>query len=85
MSIREKRLSEFKNIFGHSANKISNSDFHILPSGLLNPDCQNLVGSGCVVHIPGLLKELAAIDGKIPVPAGKKPPRERLLISDRCQ
>ncbi|TGO37162.1 hypothetical protein BHYA_0104g00200 [Botrytis hyacinthi] len=59
-------------------------DFHILPSGLLNPDCQNLVGSGCVVHIPGLLKELAAIDGKIPVPAGKKPPRERLLISDRC-
>ncbi|KAM0173152.1 hypothetical protein ACHAPF_006907 [Botrytis cinerea] len=84
VSIREKRLSEFKNIFGHSANKISNSDFHILPSGLLNPDCQNLVGSGCVVHIPGLLKELAAIDGKIPVPAGKKPPRERLLISDRC-
>ncbi|RAL65853.1 hypothetical protein DID88_005516 [Monilinia fructigena] len=53
-------------------------DFHILPSGLLNPACQNLVGSGCVVHIPGLLKELAAIEDKIPSA------KDRLLISDRC-
>ncbi|KAM3075346.1 Adenylosuccinate synthase [Clarireedia jacksonii] len=53
-------------------------DFHILPSGLLNPNCINLVGSGCVVHIPGLLKELEALEEKLPGA------RERLLISDRC-
>ncbi|PQE04928.1 adenylosuccinate synthetase protein [Rutstroemia sp. NJR-2017a BBW] len=53
-------------------------DFHILPSGLLNPACTNLVGSGCVVHIPGLLKELEALEEKLPGA------RERLLISDRC-
>jgi adenylosuccinate synthase len=37
-----------------------------------------LVGSGCVVHIPGLLKELEALEEKLPGA------RERLLISDRC-
>lgn len=68
----------WSSLFGAPA-EISNSDFHILPSGLLNPACQNLVGSGCVVHIPGLLKELAAIEDKIPSA------RDRLLISDRCQ
>ncbi|KAL9033187.1 MAG: hypothetical protein Q9180_006082, partial [Flavoplaca navasiana] len=33
-------------------------DFHILPSGLVNPKCLNLIGSGCVVHIPSFFKEL---------------------------
>jgi adenylosuccinate synthase len=23
-------------------------DFHLLPSGLLNPECVNLIGSGCM-------------------------------------
>lgn len=55
-------------------------DFHILPSGLLNPRCTNLVGSGCVVHVPGLLKELADLEAK-DLPNA----RERLYISDRCQ
>ena len=52
----------------------------ILPSGLLNPDAQNLVGSGCVVHIPGLLKELADLESK-DLPNA----RHRLFISDRAQ
>lgn len=55
-------------------------DFHILPSGLLNPSCINLVGSGCVIHIPGLLKELADLEAKNLPNA-----RERLYISDRAQ
>ncbi|KAF2091502.1 adenylosuccinate synthetase-like protein [Saccharata proteae CBS 121410] len=37
-------------------------DFHILPSGLVNPACTNLVGSGCVVHIPSFFKELEALE-----------------------
>ncbi len=24
-------------------------DFHLLPSGLINPECQNVIGSGVVV------------------------------------
>jgi adenylosuccinate synthase len=54
-------------------------DFHILPSGLLNPEATNLVGSGCVVHIPGLLKELSDLEAK-DLPNA----RERLFISDRA-
>ncbi|KAF1990257.1 adenylosuccinate synthetase-like protein [Aulographum hederae CBS 113979] len=36
-------------------------DFHILPSGLTNPKCLNLIGSGCVVNVPGFFKELDAL------------------------
>jgi adenylosuccinate synthase len=54
-------------------------DFHILPSGLLNPDAMNLIGSGCVIHIPGLLKELADLEAKDMPNA-----RQRLFISDRA-
>ncbi|KAE8449254.1 hypothetical protein EG329_008421 [Mollisiaceae sp. DMI_Dod_QoI] len=54
-------------------------DFHILPSGLLNPKSKNLIGSGCVVHIPGLLKELTDLESK-----GISDARERLYISDRA-
>ncbi|KAF5093769.1 hypothetical protein D0Z00_003867 [Geotrichum galactomycetum] len=36
-------------------------DFHMLPSGLINPNCTNLVGSGVVVHVPSFFKELENI------------------------
>ncbi|KAF5103872.1 hypothetical protein D0Z03_000001 [Geotrichum reessii] len=36
-------------------------DFHMLPSGLINPNCINLVGSGVVVHVPSFFKELETI------------------------
>jgi hypothetical protein len=52
----------------------------ILPSGVLNPKAKNLIGSGCVIHVPGLLKELKDIESK-----GIKDARERLFISDRAQ
>lgn len=55
-------------------------DFHILPSGLINPSCKvNLIGTGCVVHIPSFFKELAALEEK-----GLQGVRERILISDRA-
>ncbi|KAK9476613.1 Adenylosuccinate synthetase [Lipomyces japonicus] len=39
-------------------------DFHMLPSGLVNPNCVNLIGSGVVLYIPGFFKELKAIEDK---------------------
>jgi adenylosuccinate synthase len=36
-------------------------DFHMLPSGLINPNCTNLVGSGVVVHVPSFFSELENI------------------------
>ncbi|KAG7709295.1 hypothetical protein KL914_001685 [Ogataea haglerorum] len=39
-------------------------DFHMLPSGLVNPNCANLVGSGVVVHVPSFLEELSKIEAQ---------------------
>ncbi|KAG7701337.1 hypothetical protein KL915_000368 [Ogataea haglerorum] len=39
-------------------------DFHMLPSGLVNPNCVNLVGSGVVVHVPSFLEELSKIEAQ---------------------
>ncbi|KAJ2893418.1 putative Adenylosuccinate synthetase [Zalerion maritima] len=55
-------------------------DFHLLPSGLLNPNCINLIGSGVVVHVPTFFSELATLEKK-----GLKNVHDRLLVSDRCQ
>lgn len=53
-------------------------DFHILPSGLVNPKCINLVGSGCVVHVPSFFKELEALE------AHGLDTTDRIFISDRA-
>ncbi|KAL9090031.1 MAG: hypothetical protein Q9159_002199 [Coniocarpon cinnabarinum] len=39
-------------------------DFHILPSGLLSASTENLIGTGCVVHVPGFFKELDQLKAK---------------------
>ncbi|KAH8792564.1 Adenylosuccinate synthetase [Hyaloscypha finlandica] len=54
-------------------------DFHLLPSGLINPECQNVIGSGVVVHVPSFFKELNDLEVK-----GLKDVRSRILISDRA-
>lgn len=54
-------------------------DFHILPSGLVNPSCRNLIGSGVVVHIPSFFKELEDLKQKGLDTQG------RIFISDRAQ
>lgn len=53
-------------------------DFHILPSGLVNSKCLNLIGSGVVVHIPSFFSELKAIQDK------GLDPTDRIFISDRA-
>jgi len=54
-------------------------DFHLLPSGLTNPDCMNVIGSGVVVHVPAFFAELEALEAK-----GLSNTRDRIVISDRC-
>ncbi|KAJ9067112.1 Adenylosuccinate synthase [Entomophthora muscae] len=33
-------------------------DFHLLPSGLVNPKCISVIGNGVVAHLPSLFEEL---------------------------
>lgn len=61
------------------ANGVSYS-FHLLPSGLVNPDCVNLIGSGVVFHVPSFFQELEELEAK-----GLTGVRDRILVSDRCQ
>jgi adenylosuccinate synthase len=65
---------------GHSivANGVSYS-FHLLPSGLVNPKCINLIGSAVVFHVPSFFKELAELEEK-----GLPDVHSRILVSDRC-
>lgn len=53
-------------------------DFHMLPSGLVNPKCQNLVGSGVVVHLPSFFEELENLEKK------GLDCRDRLFLSSRA-
>ncbi|KAF9267266.1 Adenylosuccinate synthetase [Marasmius fiardii PR-910] len=53
--------------------------FHLLPSGLINPNCTGLIGSGCVVHVPSFFAELDALQTQGLDCTG------RLFISDRAQ
>ncbi|KAG0642078.1 Adenylosuccinate synthetase [Tuber brumale] len=53
-------------------------DFHILPSGLVNPKCLNIIGSGVVVHVPSFFHELESIQKK------GLDTTNRIFISDRA-
>ncbi|KAK0211303.1 Adenylosuccinate synthetase [Desarmillaria ectypa] len=52
--------------------------FHLLPSGLVNPKCIGLIGSGVVVHVPSFFAELDALESQ-----GLNC-SNRLLVSDRA-
>ncbi|AAS50585.2 ABL186Wp [Eremothecium gossypii ATCC 10895] len=54
-------------------------DFHMLPSGLVNPNCQNLIGNGVVIHVPSFFGELEQLEAK-----GLRDARGRLFISSRA-
>ncbi|GAP92531.2 putative adenylosuccinate synthetase [Rosellinia necatrix] len=64
---------------GTLANGVS-LDFHLLPSGLINPSCMSLIGSGVVFHAPTFFRELETLEAK-----GLSNVRERIVVSDRCQ
>lgn len=48
---------------------------NLLPSGILNEGCINVIGNGVVVHLPQLFKELEQLD---------VPHEGRVLLSDRA-
>ncbi|XP_062378847.1 adenylosuccinate synthetase isozyme 1 [Sardina pilchardus] len=54
-------------------------DFHLLPSGIINPKCISLIGNGVVIHLPGLFEEGDKNEKK-----GLKGWEKRLVISDRA-
>jgi adenylosuccinate synthase len=51
--------------------------FHLLPCGMINKSCMNLIGNGVVVHIPTMMKELDNLKAFDPVAIN------RLFISSR--
>ncbi|CEP25133.1 unnamed protein product [Cyberlindnera jadinii] len=53
-------------------------DFHMLPSGLVNPKCLNLVGNGVVIHVPSFFQELENLEAK------GLHGRDRLFVSSRA-
>ena len=44
----------------------------------MNPGCVNIIGSGCVVHVPSFFKELEALDKH------GLDTKDRIYISDRA-
>lgn len=39
-------------------------DFHMLPSGLVQPKCISVVGNGVVTHLPSFFAEMEATEKK---------------------
>ncbi|KAF7964914.1 hypothetical protein HWV62_35955 [Athelia sp. TMB] len=52
--------------------------FHLLPSGLVNPKCIGLIGSGVVIHVPSFFEELDALQNQ------GLDCTNRLFVSDRA-
>jgi adenylosuccinate synthase len=64
---------------GHTViNAYGKHALHLIPSGIFNPNTQNIIGSGCVVNPQSLLEEMAALET-----AGVK--LDNLWISNRAQ
>ena len=53
--------------------------FHLLPSGLINPKVDNLIGSGVVFNVEAFFKELAELES-----TGIPHVHERVHVSSRC-
>ena len=51
---------------------------HLVPSGILNPDAQCVVGNGVVIHLPSLFEEIATLKGQGVSTEG------RLIVSERA-
>jgi len=51
---------------------------HQLPSGVLHPQTKNIIGNGCVVHLPTLIEEIEELE-KLGIKL-----TNRLFISDRA-
>uniref|UniRef100_A0A8C6V189 Adenylosuccinate synthetase n=1 Tax=Neogobius melanostomus TaxID=47308 RepID=A0A8C6V189_9GOBI len=56
-------------------------DFHLLPSGIINPKATAFIGNGVVIHLPGLFEEAEKNERK---GKGLQGWEGRLVISDRA-
>ncbi|KAL1786776.1 adenylosuccinate synthetase isozyme 2 [Sigmodon hispidus] len=56
-------------------------DFHLLPSGIINPNVTAFIGNGVVIHLPGLFEE---VEKNIQKGKGLDGWEKRLIISDRA-
>uniref|UniRef100_A0A8C2Z480 Adenylosuccinate synthetase n=1 Tax=Cyclopterus lumpus TaxID=8103 RepID=A0A8C2Z480_CYCLU len=56
-------------------------DFHLLPSGIINPKVTAFIGNGVVIHLPGLFEEAEKNSRK---GKGLHGWEKRLVISDRA-
>ena len=52
--------------------------FHLLPCGVMHPECENIIGNGVVVHLPTLAKEVDDLKDSVPDVLNK------LFLSDRA-
>ena len=37
---------------------------HLVPCGVINPNCANVIGNGVVVHLPSLFAEIDELEAK---------------------
>ncbi|KAJ8285108.1 hypothetical protein COCON_G00039580 [Conger conger] len=56
-------------------------DFHLLPSGIINPEVTAFIGNGVVIHLPGLFEEA---EKNVSKGKGLEGWENRLIISDRA-
>ncbi|KAI7805183.1 adenylosuccinate synthetase isozyme 2 isoform X1 [Triplophysa rosa] len=56
-------------------------DFHLLPSGIINPNVTAFIGNGVVIHLPGLFEEA---EKNMRKGKGLEGWEKRLIISDRA-
>ncbi|KAJ8248008.1 hypothetical protein GJAV_G00237120 [Gymnothorax javanicus] len=56
-------------------------DFHLLPSGIINPSATAFIGNGVVIHLPGLFEEA---EKNLKKGKGLEGWQTRLFISDRA-
>uniref|UniRef100_A0A2K5S583 Adenylosuccinate synthetase n=1 Tax=Cebus imitator TaxID=2715852 RepID=A0A2K5S583_CEBIM len=56
-------------------------DFHLLPSGIINPNVAAFIGNGVVIHLPGLFEEA---EKNVQKGKGLEGWGKRFIISDRA-
>ena len=65
--------------------------FHLIPSGILNPNCIGIIGNGCVINLQDLRKEIEEINDTLYIKTSQTEQnsqhdsiKSRVLISDRA-
>jgi len=73
---------------GNAGHKVVVGDksyaFHLIPSGILNPNCIGIIGNGCVINLQDLRTEIETIQNTDPDNKATNDITKRLLISDRA-